>query len=137
MNSTTLYENQSTKVNRLLISIEVIAAVSVICALCFCYLRHYYIMKRNQEIIEKAIDYQENRFLYHLEGQCHSTSTIATTVSKLPPCYSPPDSNKNLPSDVISRLDYLLFLNQCCCSKYHSSLPSSTVVLPRYTQLNK
>lgn len=112
-------QKSKTYVNGFLIGVEVVTAVFVLSALCFCYVKHYYMTKRRhkrkQAMIENAIYYQESRFLCHLEGECHSTCTIATSIVALPPpSYSPPDPLKKLPNDVITRLDHLLSQNRYC-----------------------
>jgi hypothetical protein len=106
--------------NGFLITIQVIFSVLVFFIFAFCMFTGIRKRKkenqRRQMMVEHAIIQQERRYQLHLQGQCHSSSTIAhfTTITCPPPSYSPPDSRYSLPQDAISRLDYLLLQNQSC-----------------------
>lgn len=135
--------------NAFLIAIEVIFSCLVLVVLLFCFFTGVRKKKRarvnQQQTIENAITQQERRIQLHLQGQCHSSSTVTTLVqcplpAPPPPTYAPPDPRQYLPKDVVARLDYLLEQNQICTTTTATTRPSSTrtticETLPTYTDL--
>lgn len=134
----------STGPNGFLIAIEVIFSLLALVILLFCFLAGLKRKKRmrqlNQEMIENAIHQQERRIQLHLQGHCHSSSTITTLIQYPPPSYSPPDPLNQLSNDTVSRLDHLLLENQMCSRPSPSSTRvvvgvSNSVTLPKYCDL--
>ncbi|KAK4519938.1 60S ribosomal protein L22 [Mucor velutinosus] len=139
--------------NAFLIAIEVIFSCLVIVVLLFCYFTGVHKKKRarvnQQQMIENAITQQERRIQLHLQGQCHSSSTVTTLVqcpplpAPPPPTYAPPDPRHSLPKDVVARLDYLLEQNQICTTTTtttttpRASSTTTTIreTLPAYTDV--
>lgn len=137
--------------NAFLIAIEVIFSCLVIVVLLFCFFTGVRKKKRarvnQQQMIENAITQQERRIQLHLQGQCHSSSTVTTLVqcplpAPPPPTYAPPDPRHSLPKDVVARLDCLLEQNQICTTTttISTTRPNSTTTtirdtLPTYTDL--
>lgn len=118
--------------NGALVAIEVIFSLLVFVILLFCFSAGLKIKKRlrkeKDEMIESAVNQQENRIQTQLQGQCHSTATVTNLLQLPPPCYSPPDPTTQLSSATISRLDRLLLRSQICTL-------STGVTLPKYTDL--
>lgn len=126
--------------NSFLIAIEVIFSCLVIVVLAFCFFTGIRKKKRafqsRQQMIDNAITQQERRFQLHLQGQCHSSSTLTTSIQCPLPTYTPPDPRHSLPKDVVSRLDCLLEQNQICTTA--ASTTTTTTIcetLPTYTDL--
>lgn len=132
-NNNTQPENYS--FNGFLIAIEVIFTVIVLFILAFCFYagirKKKRVQKENEKRIETAIYQQEHKFLLHLEGRCHSSSTITSaTLLPPPPRYTPPNPKYNLPKEALTRLDCLLSHNQICTTIIP---PSNSITLPKYT----
>ncbi|GAN07019.1 hypothetical protein MAM1_0145d06509 [Mucor ambiguus] len=137
--------------NAFLIAIEVVFSCLVIVVLLFCFFTGVRKKRRalanQQQMIENAITQQERRIQLHLQGQCHSSSTVTTLVqcplpAPPPPMYAPPDSRHSLPKDVVARLDYLLEQNQICTTtatitttRPNSATATIRETLPSYTDL--
>ncbi|KAL9543523.1 hypothetical protein MBANPS3_008082 [Mucor bainieri] len=82
--------------NAFLIAIEVIFSCLVIVVLLFCFFTGVRKKKRarvnQQQMIENAITQQERRIQLHMQGQCHSSSTVTTLVQCPLPAPPPPTS---------------------------------------------
>lgn len=124
--------------NGFLIAIEVIFSVLVLFILVFCFFagmkRKRRLRRLNENMIENAINQQERRIQLNLQGRFNSSSTVTSSIRYPPPSYSPPDPANQLSNDAVSRLDHLLLENHICTLQ-HDSPNTTTVALPKYSDL--
>jgi hypothetical protein len=116
--------NDSMNSNGYLIAVQIFFSLLVFFIFAFCILtgirKRRKARQQRQMVIEDAILQQERRYQLHLQGQCHSSSSIPTMmlfgscIVCPPPSYSPPDPRHTLPEDAVMRLDHLLSRNQIC-----------------------